>query len=564
MASREVRRIRERLAGKKEQTEGAGKKFNLYTIPTFIIIGLVLIGLLWWGYGEKSGAYARIIFGSYDGIPIVWSSGNYYARKTAEFIQINQMQVEDAIRLLFPYMVFHTAALREAEKSGITVSDKEVEEFIINTGNKERYNNAVPVERHNLFEYFREELIERKVLQAMLQSVDNKSLSEYGCALARKERSFRIVQWLFDDYPVQEVLAYAAENPKQFQRIKLSKLVANKEEEAKAAYEKIMSKQSSFDEQVSALASAQTDITASLDWKLSYSLADEIGSAIAQKIFALKKGEISEVVNLGTQWAIYRCDEEATAPDLSDKKTVDEIKKYVLTYEKGRVSNFFENQAKDFLSKAKTDGLTQTALNQKLEVTETDFFPLNLNGLPFLKMIPPPSKGTGSLSDAQYERTFFAQAFKLKPGEISEPIILNNRIIVLELAKEKEISSEELTRIKEDFKIFHQRYFGDFFFTIIDHLYLAGTPIFQSSGNYDEIPPYLYHQIVTSNSPELRQFYLSQLVFNPYGIFPQARRQDWPQLYLAFVDEEKAGSPSEQEERFNKGLQEFLKLFKKE
>lgn len=564
MASREVRRIRERLAGKKEQPEGAGKKFNFYTIPTFFIIGLVLIGLLWWGYTDKSGTYASITFGFYDGVPIVWASGNYYARKTAEFMQINQLPVEDAIRLLFPYMVFHTAALREAQKGSITVSDKEVEEFIINTGNKERYNNAVPVERHNLFEYFREELIERKVLQAMLQSVDNNSLSDFGSTLARKEKSFRLVQWLFDDYPLQEVLAYTAENPKQFQRIKLSKLVANKEEEAKAAYEKIINKQSTFDEQLSVLAATQMEATASLDWKLFYLLADELGSETAQKIFALKKGEISEVVYLGTQWAIYRCDEEATAPDLSDKKTVDEIKNYILTYEKGRVATFFENQAKDFSTKAKADGLTKTALAQKMEVAETDFFPLNFNGLPFLKMIPPLSKGTGSLSDAQYERSFFTQAFRLKLGEVTEPIILNNRIIVLELAQEKELTAEELTRIKEDFKIFHQRYFGDFFFTIVDHLYLAGTPIFQSSGNYDEIPPYLYHQIVTSSSPEIRQFYLSQLVFNPYGIFPQGRRQDWPQLYLAFVDEEKAGSPSEQEERFNKGLEEFRKLYKKE
>jgi hypothetical protein len=136
MASREMRRIRDRLSGKEKKDVPEKKKLTPLGIISIVIIGGVLIGLVI-GLGAPSarGEIGAITFGYYGDRPIVWKQGNYFARKIEEAKQSNK-DISYAIiaEFMLPYMRFHTAALVEAERNGIFVSANEVENYIKNSG----------------------------------------------------------------------------------------------------------------------------------------------------------------------------------------------------------------------------------------------------------------------------------------------------------------------------------------------------------------------------------------------------------------------------------------------
>ena len=362
MPSRETRRIKERLTGKKDE-KGKIKQFNPLTIPSVIIIGLVLLGLIWWGGSRGSVSSGDIVFAVYDGRPVSWSYGNYFARKISEAAQLNQgIEPERMVSLLLPYMIFHTAAMMEAEKSGISVTEKEVEDYIVNIGMRESYNRADSIVRHELFDTYREELIELKVLENMIQPYADAGLQDFAAAMGKKERKFRFVQWLYDEYPTQEIIAFAKEHTDLFRRIKLTPLVIQEEGAAREARNKIITDQSTFDQQLEMIGTGESGTAASRDWLTFHSLSDALGNKEAtEALFALSQGQISEVLPLGTQWVIYRCDQPAEAADLSDPNTINEVKLYVTQSEMGRVETYFEDRARAFVEQASQSSFSQEA-----------------------------------------------------------------------------------------------------------------------------------------------------------------------------------------------------------
>jgi hypothetical protein len=563
MASRQVRRIRERLDGKDKQGKKAPMKISALTIPSIVVILLVLVGLLWWGSSTQQSSGGTIVFGSYDGRPITWTSGNYFARKVFELMETpsfsgEKMDSEKAVRDLLPYMIFHTAALIEAEKNGLTVSDSEVEEFIKARDQMTRYNKADAVERHDLFQVFKEELIELKLLQVLIQSYDNKALEDNAAAMGKTEKKFKYVQWKYDDYPMQEIAKFAAENKDLFRSIKLSRIAAKTESEAKDAYTKITSRQSTFDDQAKAISKVNDPNASGLEWQSYYNLEKSIGSKDAtEKVFALKQGEISDVIAFGSEWFIYRCDKESVPADLSAEKTIKEIKSYILQFQKGRVETYFEGESKGFLEKAKKDGLTAAAAATKLKVYETGFFPLNYNSLSFLKQIPDMKDPSTSIGNAQSESVFFKDAFALKKNEISKPILLQDLVIICEMSDERTVAPSDMDKINSDFKNLKNRDVLNFFYYISYRLYVRGMPIIYTGQNLlspDPVEFAQYAQMGILRSMQNVMFDTSKVALNAPG-------NPAVEFFNRFVDLDKMGPRADREEAMATGLEDYRKMF---
>ncbi|RPJ06778.1 MAG: peptidyl-prolyl cis-trans isomerase [Spirochaetaceae bacterium] len=514
MASREIRRIKDRKT--KTSTEGKKPLSKSFTsILSLAILGLVLVGLLYMG-GTNSSIFniGKVRLGQYDNRSITWEPGNFFAKMVGRYTsssQANDIPVDQIFKQLMPYMYFHTALLIEAEKSGFNPGRKEIEEFLKTQGVVEEYNRATNIDRISLYNFYREIYIEYKITSQLIAELDysrliaefdNKALDDFIAKMGEVEKKFRYVVWSYSDYPREEVVKYALENKAQFRTIQLSRLSTKNEKDARDALSKIRSGSSSFEEQGEVL---KSDISEPMDQPY-YRLLNVIGDKQAvDAIYSLKKGGVSDVVQVGSDWIIYRCEAESIDANLADVAVMDEIASYVTTYEKGKIEGYFETKAREFAEAAGSNGFASAAVTQGLKSWETGYFPLNIKGLSFLKTIPTPTDNAPSILSAQEDVVFFTQAFSLTGDKVSQPILLDDKIIVLQLSGERKAEPAELEKIKS-----------------------SVTPV-----KLTEL--YQFFQMPNTNPALMDQ--------SPY--------------YSLIVDPAKMGTPAEQEEMFQRGFESF-------
>jgi hypothetical protein len=147
-----------------------------------------------------------------------------------------------------------------------------------------------------------------------------------------------------------------------------------------------------------------------------------------------------------------------------------------------------------------------------------------------LKKIPEISGGNTSLEDAQSQSVFFKEAFALKKGALSQPILLSDKVIIIELIGERSASKDNLEKIKTDFKAFRDHYFKYFEAIIANRIYTRGLP----------------------------QYYYGQMMYSLYDL-----QLDQQQFYIAFIDPEKLGARAEQDEQLAKGFEAYHQPRKK-
>ncbi len=556
MASREMRRIRDRLSGKDKKTDKDTRKLTPISVISIVIIGLVLIGLvIGLGSPQGGGGLGAVVFGYYDGHPITWKQGNYFSRKIEEAKQYHKdVPYQIIAEFLLPYMRYHTAALVEAERNGIFVSDQEVENYIKGMGPETlRSYNRQPTARYEMFSLFKEEMIEQKFTAALVRYTSNQALDDFAATMGADEKSFRFVEWRYENYPIQEISRFADENKALFRSIKLSRITAKSENDAKAAYDKIVSGESTFVDQLKAVSKIEDESKAALDWQSFHSLERALGSKeTAEKIFSLRQGEISEVVKLGSEWLIYRCDQEAKPADLSSEPVILEVKSYILETQKGRVETYFETKAKEFLAGAAGKDLTGAAAAAGLTAGTTGFFPLNYgpgkgSTLPFLKTIPAPVGNAPGFESAQYSRQFFTKGFSLKKGAVSQPILLEDKVVVCELIDERQADAAELAKVKSNFTAFRAEDFANFLAIIRYHFFTRGAP--------QMISPAVYDQLYRTGQIFQYQDMLS------YDLYQAAAYISQSPVFRAVFSSEKAGTPEERAAWEAKGLEEFSRYF---
>jgi hypothetical protein len=188
MASREIRRL------KKKEEEKKGKGGFTTSIFSVLILGLIIVSFLIADYFRAPTYSAgKISFGVYDGKEIAWEPGNYFGRmvetaynnreeqlksqlqaaKTPEEKeqiqkQLQGLSISDIFQGSFQGITYHVAILQEAERSGLRVSDKKVQETIADYFKSEltKYDDKKQREKKFLDiyskqrDYFKETLIE--------------------------------------------------------------------------------------------------------------------------------------------------------------------------------------------------------------------------------------------------------------------------------------------------------------------------------------------------------------------------------------------------------------------
>jgi hypothetical protein len=265
--------------------------------------------------------------------------------------------------------------------------------------------------------------------------------------MAKSERSFSFVSFPFSSFPSDEVHKYGEANKSRFVKVKVSRiLVKSGESQAEQIRKKILDKTSTFDELAKTYSKdVYADKGGDMGWRYAYDLeADFEAKDTAQKVLSLKTGELSDVLKGTFGLMIYRCDSEAVDADFASPSVQDDVRKYITTYEKGKIEDYFNERAGQLARRAAVVGLDAAARELQLTVGTTQPFPVNLsNVFSFAPMKAIPD--TATPTNAQYSEDFFFRAFSLGKDAVSAPIVLDDRVVVLKVKAEQQMPESTLS-----------------------------------------------------------------------------------------------------------------------
>jgi parvulin-like peptidyl-prolyl isomerase len=413
--------------------------------------------------GVASGS--RVTFGSYAGKEVVYQPGNYMARQyegIAQQVQDSGQEITETIyrqvwRSTFDRAVFHLAMLQIADQTGVGVAQQAVDremsqwpEFLVDGRfSSERYRALSSQSRYVLRDYLTEVLIDQQVRQDLFGDITLSDAElEFLVNLGVDERQFRFVQFGFSEYPEEEVITYAEENLDRFRRANLSVITLGSESDAQSVLEQLESRTQSFED----LARNQSrDLFASdggdMGWVYYHELELDFEDLSAvDRIFELGEGETSGILRTTFGWNIYRLDEGPIDPDLTDEETVGDIRDYLNIFERGRVEDYLQEKASEFVELARAEDFAEAAraINQQPETTE--YFPVNYGNVPYYGTVSASANTT--FAEGAYRDDFFEQLFSLSEGEVTDPIVIRDYVFVLQLADERSAEESALDSLR--------------------------------------------------------------------------------------------------------------------
>ena len=425
--------------------------------------------------GSLGGAGHKIEFGTYKGKPVEYYSSNFFAERVGTVNEqlrgSNQSQENlEAVayqvwRTAFDQTVVHMAFLAEAQSAGAWISEDRVDEALIQSGpwsqggvfNEERYRATSNADKYAYRKLFREQLLDEQVQRDLLVDIHySQKEVQFLEALTSSQRKFSFVSFAFRDFPDTEVKGYGEKNLERFRRIKLSQiLIKSGENEAREIRRKLEDRSASFEELARAHSKdAYAEKGGDAGWRYFFDLETEFEQKEPlETVMGLAEGALSGVLHSRYGWVIYRCDSPTLRPDFSDAETLQVVRGYMMRYEKGQVEDYMAKRAEAFRLRARDLGFLGAALAQDLRAQQTEYFPLNYQGFYFLA----PVRAVGQeadLSSAAANEEFFLKAFRLAPGEVSEPVLLDDQVIVLRLEDVRQAPQEQLDLSAEYFAYF--------------------------------------------------------------------------------------------------------------
>ncbi len=456
-----------------KKTDAEKNKINRPIFYVFSVIILVVITVTFIGLpvARNQGNVGQLEFGKYEGKPIAYSQGNYFSQQVAQLNEQLRSSGENenfqfqAYRIwkgAYDRTVIHTAILSMAEKSGVLITDDRVDRelaqypaFLENGQfSPAKYNSMSNSEKYQLRKRVRESLLQQQFTEDVFYGQQQSSKEKaFVTEMSRSERSFAFASFAFDDYPEDQVRAYGKEQEKLFRKVKLSRItVKSSESDAKNILQQLRGKTASFEDLAKTHSKdAFADKGGDMGFRYYYDLqTDFTDKGNLDALFELKKDDISDVYKTDFGWVIYRCDENPSLPDFSNKETVELIRTYMKRYERGRIEDFLLNKAKQFREKALTAGFVLACTEFNTPVSTTEYFPINYANINFFKPVKSQTNAQ-ALARAAYEEAFFLQAFKLKKDEVSQPIISGDYVIVLQLGAERKADDNSVQMLESYF-----------------------------------------------------------------------------------------------------------------
>ena len=436
-----------------------GRRFKanpLIFIGTILILLITIVAfVLVPAFAPDSGSgESALTFGYYDGEPINYVAGNFFATQRDYYNQQFrdsgddqniQMAAFQIWRAAFESAVIRTAVLQRMKKDGFltpeVLVDRRMAEYPLfqeeGRFSAARFRSFSDAERMAIRDTLRGDVAYSRYMNDVLNLRIPEAEKAFMKTMASPERSFEFVMFPMSTYPDSEVSAFVSAQMDLFRNIRLSRItVSSSEADAKKVLASVVAGTLSFEE--AAKSHSKDDLAdkgGDMGFKYAFELKTEIADdAPRNAILSLAKGSLSEVIKVANGWAFYRCEEAAKTADPSDAALLIRARDYLTRFERGRMEDWLLAKAGTFVETAKTGGFTATAAGAGLEVKKFGPLPLNYGDVEIYRSIQ--SFNLPELAGASTNTAFWTEAFSTKPGSVTKPVSVGDDILVLNVLEE--------------------------------------------------------------------------------------------------------------------------------
>ena len=432
----------------------------LVFIGTFFILILVVVafvfitpaGAVFGGMGDGD-----LTFGRYDGVPISYSPGNFFARQYDASFRQMQMWMGGELpewahgyvwRQSFEAAALHAAILRTMQRAGYEppsrVVDREMAGLPIFTDNgvfsPALYRQMDENRRLALWRQVREDVIRTRFLDDAEGLHVPSAEADFFGRMASTERGFDVAVFSVDAFPDSEVAAFAERNPDLFRSTHLSIMTINgSEREARRIRDSVVSGETDFAE---AARTHSSDMFANWGGDMWPRMAHELRSDIPDEgmleaALALSAGEYGELTRTPAGWVFFRAEDDTRAADLDDPTVMSGVRSYMGGFERGMMEDWAIARAREFaelVAKLGFDGAS--AEWPDLDGRNLGPVPINFGAVDLFPSIG--AQGEDDLAGASDNENFWNVAFSTPLGRPSEPVVQGGNVLVLVPSSETE------------------------------------------------------------------------------------------------------------------------------
>ena len=459
MSKKEKKLSNSNDAAKLKADKHKRKQKNLMA-GTIVVLALTIVSFVFVpALAGSAGASGSLVFGKYGNTPIKFEQGNYFSQQVES---INSMYRDnlgsngnmDFLRQLiwrsaFNQTIVRTAMLDDVESADAEVSSRKIDRAIVTTGifnengtfNEEAYMNTPGTRMKEIRDSLEEDL---KVQTYYMDTLNNIQRSDkqidFLLSMGSTEKNFSYASLPYSAYPVSKVTEYGKDNSDIFSRRDLNRItVYSSEKEALDILNKL-DNGSSFDELARNMSKdSYSENGGSMGETHYYNLLTFLDKEQADEVFALATDSYTGVISTDNAYFIFQAAGSVIDADTADNEVIASIRTYMEREEVGMIEDYLVEQAQALSVKAQSSDLLTAAADMGLETGETGFIAPVYGNIPFIVNSPGNKTNDSLLSSAAFSDDFFQSAFSLKtPGEVSEPVILDRRVIVFSLLDEQE------------------------------------------------------------------------------------------------------------------------------
>jgi hypothetical protein len=306
----------------------------------------------------------------------------------------------------------------------------------------------------NLWRRTQEEIAVSRYYSDMTDLLRSSQEEEFIVNTGAVRRTFDGAAFSVSSYPDSELIAYTEQNPGNFRSTHLSRITVNSSErEARQVLNSVKDGVLTFEEAAKTQSQdSYAERGGDMGVRLVYELATEISDTQQQEgLIGLAKGELSDLLQIGSGWAFFRAEDSSYPADTSDSATLEKIRSYLLGFERGRIDAWFIGQAEDLISSTAINGFDEAVYSKGLIKFTFGPVAVNYKDLDLFPMLSSFSIPELNDNDASSNLNFWQTAFSTPLGAPSEPLVLGNAVIVLYPKEEISIDEGETEKIKAGF-----------------------------------------------------------------------------------------------------------------
>ena len=254
-------------------------------------------------------------------------------------------------------------------------------------------------------------------------------------------RGFSMASFSLSDYPLEEKLNFAHANPAKFNKYDMQIITVEDKTTADNIAKRLTNGEITFEDAISEYSEKSYSDS---EGKLSNNFQYQIENMIENKddlssIISISQGSVSPVVQTKSGYSIFKNTGAITAPDFDSEDMQRTVSSYISAYESTVIEDYYIAKANALINSIKDSDFSSAAAANGATVNEIEPFPLNYGNVDLLLKL---NTSIDGLSGAESNENFLKKAFALKMNEVSEPIVLNDTVVVLQYNKDGEIPED--------------------------------------------------------------------------------------------------------------------------